>query len=98
MAEINSSLKIEMDAAKHNWLDVLNTPGNRRRALVSAGLGLFTQWSGNTLISYYLGDLLEMIGYTNSLVKQKVNGVYRGDCPADLPALTIFKLPQPVGT
>jgi hypothetical protein len=36
-------------------------------------LGLFTQWSGNTLISYYLGDLLTMIGKTDSLFKQQIN-------------------------
>jgi len=73
MAEINTTLKIEIEAAKDTWLDLLNTSGMRKRAIISAFLGLFTQWSGNTLISYYLGDLLAMIGYTNSVVKQKFN-------------------------
>lgn len=36
-------------------------------------LGLFTQWSGNTLISYYLGDLLAMIGKSDSVFKQQIN-------------------------
>lgn len=36
-------------------------------------LGLFTQWSGNTLISYYLGDLLAMIGKSDSIFKQQIN-------------------------
>lgn len=45
----------------------------RRRLLISCMLGLFTQWSGNTLISYYLGDLLGMIGKTDSIFKQQIN-------------------------
>lgn len=45
----------------------------RRRLLITVMLGLFTQWSGNTLISYYLGDLLKMIGLTDSTAIQKIN-------------------------
>lgn len=45
----------------------------RRRVLITIMLGLFTQWSGNTLISYYLGDLLKMIGMTDSTAIQKIN-------------------------
>jgi hypothetical protein len=36
-------------------------------------LGLFTQWSGNTLISYYLADLLQMIGISDRSFIQKIN-------------------------
>lgn len=45
----------------------------RRRLLVTVMLGLFTQWSGNTLISYYLGDLLKMVGLTDSTAVQRIN-------------------------
>jgi len=31
-------------------------------------LGLATQWSGNTLISYYLGDILTMIGKNSEYI------------------------------
>lgn len=73
MVEIDTTIKIELETAKQSWLDILRTPGMRHRALISAFLGLFTQWSGNTLIAYYLGDLLAMVGYTDSVVKQKFN-------------------------
>jgi len=73
MVQIKSVITLEMEAAKQTWMDLLNTAGMRRRALISAMLGLFTQWSGNTLISYYLGDLLEMVGLKDSVVKQKIN-------------------------
>lgn len=45
----------------------------RRRVLVTVMLGLFTQWSGNTLISYYLGDLLKMVGLTDTTAVQRIN-------------------------
>ncbi|KAK7420709.1 hypothetical protein QQZ08_010290 [Neonectria magnoliae] len=73
MAQISATLNIEFEASKRSWMDLLGTSGMRRRAFITSFLGLFTQWSGNTLISYYLGDLLEMIGWTESVVKQKVN-------------------------
>jgi MFS family permease len=73
LAQITETLKIEQEASKESWADLLGTSGMRRRALVTMMLGLFTQWSGNTLISYYLGDLLEMMGFTNATTKQNIN-------------------------
>lgn len=73
MAQINTTIKIELESSKKSWMDILSTAGMRRRAVITSFLGLFTQWSGNTLISYYLGDLLGMIGQTDSKVKQKIN-------------------------
>lgn len=73
ITQITETIKIEYEASKETWADLLRSVGMRRRAIVTAMLGLFTQWSGNTLISYYLGDLLTMIGYTDSTVKQEIN-------------------------
>lgn len=73
MAQIQSTLHMEYEASKKSWLDLFATAGMRRRVILSTALGLFTQWSGNTLISYYLGKLLTMVGWTNSTDIQKVN-------------------------
>lgn len=73
IAQITETIKIEFEASKETWGDLLRSVGMRRRALVTLMLGLFTQWSGNTLISYYLGDLLTMIGYEDSNTKQEIN-------------------------
>lgn len=51
MAQIQSTIAIEMEYAKRSWRDMVRTPGMRRRVLIGSLLGLFTQWSGNTLIS-----------------------------------------------
>jgi hypothetical protein len=51
MAQIETTIKLEMDAAKQTYLDLFRTPGMRKRAFLGMMIGLFTQWSGNTLIS-----------------------------------------------
>lgn len=73
MKQIETTLALEAASSKKSWGSLVQTAGMRRRTLITAFLGLFTQWSGNTLISYYLGDLLEMIGQTSSVFKQKIN-------------------------
>ncbi|KAF5598348.1 MFS sugar transporter transporter [Fusarium pseudocircinatum] len=73
MAQIQSTLRIEMQNTKRSWLDLGATSGMRRRLLTTCMLGLFTQWSGSTLISYYLGDLLQITGNDSSYFKQTIN-------------------------
>ncbi|KAI1419750.1 guanine deaminase [Xylaria sp. FL1777] len=72
-AQMQTTITIELEHSKKSMADLVRTSGNRRRLLISTMLGLFTQWSGNTLISYYLGDILEAIGQTDSVFKQKIN-------------------------
>lgn len=51
MAQIEETLRIELETSNQSWLDLLRTSGMRRRVVIAALLGLFTQWSGNTLIA-----------------------------------------------
>ncbi|KAF3019228.1 hypothetical protein E8E14_001278 [Neopestalotiopsis sp. 37M] len=73
IAQIQTTMHLELEASKKSWKDLVATKGMRRRLLVTCMLGLFTQWSGNTLISYFLGDLLQMVGQTSSVFKAKLN-------------------------
>ncbi|KAH7088729.1 general substrate transporter [Paraphoma chrysanthemicola] len=73
MAQIRSTIKIEMENSKQSWLDMVRTPGMRRRVLIVVFLGLFTQMSGNTLLSYYQNLLFELMGYTSSYAKTRIN-------------------------
>lgn len=73
-AQMQAVIRLEYETvSKSSWMDLLRTSGMRKRLLISSMLGLFTQWSGNTLISYFLGDLLKMIGFTDSTFIQKIN-------------------------
>ncbi|KAF7715297.1 MFS-type Sugar/inositol transporter [Penicillium ucsense] len=73
ISQIEQTIKLELEESKQSWMDMFRTSGMRRRLFISAFLGLFTQWSGNTLISYYLSDLLNMVGITNGKIKSKIN-------------------------
>ncbi|KAK5112346.1 hypothetical protein LTR62_004309 [Meristemomyces frigidus] len=71
-AQIRSTIRQELEAAKQSWTDMLK-PGMRRRVFIAAFLGLFTQMSGNTLLSYYTNLLFTMMGYTSSYAKTRIN-------------------------
>jgi hypothetical protein len=73
MAQIRSTIKIELENSKQSWMDMLRTKGMRRRVLITVFLGLFTQMSGNTLLSYYQNLLFELMGYTSTFAKTRIN-------------------------
>ncbi|TVY41674.1 High-affinity glucose transporter [Lachnellula subtilissima] len=73
MAQIETTIRVEMEVAKQSWTDMIATPGMRRRTFIAAAMGLYTQWSGNTLISFYMGKILVMIGYTDTYTKTMFN-------------------------
>jgi len=73
IAQIEETIRLEFEASKKSWGDMVRSAGMRRRLLIGSLLGLFTQWSGNTLISYYLDTILTQVGFTDSQVKGKLN-------------------------
>ena len=54
-------------------MDMIRTAGMRRRVLIASMLGLFTQMSGNTLLSYYSNLLFGMMGFTSNYAKTRIN-------------------------
>lgn len=48
--EMRDVIEAEM-SVKPTWKSLLATPGNRRRILIMVILGVFSQWSGNGLVS-----------------------------------------------
>lgn len=73
MAQIEHTIRIELENSKRSWREMVVVPGMRKRVIICSFLGLFTQWSGNTLLSYYLNDLLGLIGYKDPQFKGKLN-------------------------
>lgn len=43
------------------WASLLSTPGHRKRLRLIIALAVFSQWSGNGLVSYYLGNMFDLI-------------------------------------
>lgn len=73
--EIKETLRLEFLAKKSSsYLDFLKTKGMRYRLMLIVSLGLFSQWSGNSLTSYYLTDIFKSIGITNENTQLALNG------------------------
>ncbi|KAJ5684913.1 hypothetical protein N7536_007532 [Penicillium majusculum] len=61
--EITTAIAMEKNGENSgSYVDFLRTPGNRKRLLIIISFGLFAQWSGNGLVSYYLNLLMDSIG------------------------------------
>lgn len=73
IAQIRETIKAEMEVSRQSWMDLIRPPGMRRRVYVTIFIGLFTQLSGNTLLSYYSNILFEMMGYDNDYAKTRIN-------------------------
>jgi Sugar (and other) transporter len=64
-AEIRDTLQLEREAAAESgWLEMVRTPGNRKRCALIILTAIFSQCSGNGLVSYYLAQILKTIGIT----------------------------------
>ncbi|KAF2870055.1 putative transporter [Massariosphaeria phaeospora] len=72
--EIKETLAIEKEAEQTGWLELFKTRGNRHRLLILVSAGLFSQWSGNGLVSYYITGVLDSIGITDPDMQLKING------------------------
>ncbi|EED16122.1 sugar transporter, putative [Talaromyces stipitatus ATCC 10500] len=75
MAEITQTLRLEKEAATStSYIDMIRTPGNRQRTMISVTLGAYGQLVGNNVISYYLPLVLDTVGITNVTDQTLING------------------------
>lgn len=73
--EIKETIALEAALARTNISELWATKGNRHRMLICIFAGLFSQWSGNSLVSYYMTDILNSIGITDQDTQLIINGV-----------------------
>lgn len=71
--EIQQRIRLEMENSKRKWVELIATPGNRRRVLIAICVGTFSQWSGNGLVSYYLAKVLNTVGITDKRTQNEIN-------------------------
>jgi sugar porter (SP) family MFS transporter len=73
--EIRTALAIDKQNNRSSkWVDFLKTPGNRKRIGLVSAIGLFSQWSGNGIMSYYLTFVLKGVGITSPQEQLGLNG------------------------
>ncbi|KAK7178812.1 hypothetical protein PSPO01_15149 [Paraphaeosphaeria sporulosa] len=73
LAQIKAALEMEDESRKRGWVELFQTPGMRRRTMITTALGLFIQLSGISLVTNYLVLILRQIGYTDPFVQLKLN-------------------------
>ncbi|KFA55677.1 hypothetical protein S40293_05277 [Stachybotrys chartarum IBT 40293] len=67
--EINDTIKLEQSAkTATRYIDFLKTKGNRYRLSILIALGLFSQWSGNGVISNYSNRLYGNLGMEDQAI------------------------------
>lgn len=73
--EIHRALEADAhNASSTSWADLVNTKGNRHRAFISITLGIFAQWNGVGVVSYYLAMVLRSVGITSITDQTLING------------------------
>ncbi|KAI5268137.1 general substrate transporter [Aureobasidium subglaciale] len=66
MIEITTTIQQERSATSSaSYAEMFKTRGNRHRLFISISLGIFGQWVGNGVVSYYLALVLETVGITS---------------------------------
>ncbi|PPQ69312.1 hypothetical protein CVT25_005913 [Psilocybe cyanescens] len=75
MAQIRHAIRMEEDINKStSYLSLFSTPGNRKRMRIILAIAVFSQWSGNGLVSYYIDIVLKGVGITDTKTKSIING------------------------
>ncbi|KAG2074267.1 general substrate transporter [Suillus decipiens] len=75
MAQIRHAHNVERKiASSPSFLTCFATPGNRRRVFIIISIAIFSQWSGNGLVSSYINIVLDGIGITTTQTKSIING------------------------
>lgn len=57
------------------WKALVTSHGNRRRIGIIIAIAWFSQWSGNGLVSYYLNQVFDTIGVTDTNIQLLITGI-----------------------
>ena len=63
--EMKRGVVEERENKKYGWSHLFKTKGMRKRSYTMIGLAICGQWSGNSMISTYLNQVLTTVGITN---------------------------------
>lgn len=73
--EIVQTLRREKAANESSgWADLFKTRGTRHRAYITITMGIFGQWCGNGVVSFYLTLVLNSAGITGVTEQTLING------------------------
>ena len=74
--EIKAAISQDRESAKSvGWSSFVATKGNKKRFAIIIALAVFSQWSGNGLVSFYLNKVFDAIGITDPTIQLLINGI-----------------------
>ncbi|PMD34961.1 hexose transporter [Hyaloscypha variabilis F] len=89
--EIVETLEWEKNVGKTTSLkEVVRTKSNMRRIMLMFSVAVITMLSGNNIVSYYLGTMLDNAGITNSTTQLQINVILNAWCLVSAVAGTYF--------
>ncbi|KAF5587007.1 lactose permease [Fusarium subglutinans] len=76
ITEIENALALERShESSASWKMLIKTAPMRRRTIIAAILGFFSQWNGIGVVTYYLSLVLDTIGITEAKHQVLINGL-----------------------
>ncbi|KAJ7066971.1 hypothetical protein C8F01DRAFT_1119786 [Mycena amicta] len=73
LAQIRHALRLQEEMERGSYWTLFTTPGNRKRMRIIIGIAIFSQWSGNGLVSYYINLVLQGVGINGTQTKAGIN-------------------------
>ncbi|PPQ98744.1 lactose permease [Panaeolus cyanescens] len=75
MAQIRHAIRMEEEINRStSYWSLFSTAGNRKRMRIILGIAVFSQWSGNGLVSYYIETVLKIVGIDSPEKQSIING------------------------
>jgi MFS family permease len=76
MKEFEENIRIEAQInSQTSYIDLVRTAANRRRTIIAIIVGVFAQWNGVGVVSYYLTLVLNTVGITAVSQQALINGL-----------------------
>ncbi|KAJ3541038.1 hypothetical protein NM208_g4788 [Fusarium decemcellulare] len=74
MLEIQAAVTDATEVVSGSYADMFKTKANLHRVAITLTLGIFSQWVGNGVVSYYLSLVLNTIGLTSVTEQTLISG------------------------
>ncbi|KAI0001426.1 general substrate transporter, partial [Russula compacta] len=75
MEQIRYALRMEKELNKNvSFTSLFATPGNRKRMWIILAIAIFSQWSGNGLVLYYINLVLDGVDINSTTTKMTISG------------------------
>ncbi|KAL1625296.1 Solute carrier 2, facilitated glucose transporter member 1 [Diplodia seriata] len=77
---ISDTLKWEKESGEMTVKEIVRTPSRRKRITLTISVAVFSMLSGNNIVSYYLGTMLDGAGVTDTTTQLEINIIMNAWC------------------